>query len=48
MTDLTIRVRYDGSIEISHINERGFRHSKVYYGYTKKEAIKLYKEKEIQ
>lgn len=45
---LTIRVRFDGSIEISHMNESGFRHSKVYYGYDLEEAQSSYIEKEMK
>lgn len=42
--DITIRIRRDGSIELSHIDERGYRNSKVYYGYDGIQALEAYKE----
>lgn len=44
---LAVRVRPDNSIEISHMNSRGFRHSKVYYGYPLAEAVSNYKSKYV-
>lgn len=45
--EITIRLRRDGSIEISHMNEHGTRCSKVYYGYGLAEAVHNYKENEL-
>ena len=46
--DLTIRIRIDKSIEISHINKNGYRNSKVYYQYPLAEAVANYKKNEVK
>lgn len=41
---MTITKQHNGSIHITHLDDNDVYHSKVYYGYSRKEAVEAFQE----
>lgn len=42
--DVNIEVQHNGSLLVTHTDDKNRSYKQVYYGYTKKEAIKKFRD----